>query len=344
MSIKQKLAGKRAWRTGVGLLAGVVLGAGLLSNFAGSAPVPGEDANRYPNRPVKIIVPVSAGGSADKLARTVAQKLGEKWHQSVVVENQPGASSAIGNAAVAHARGDGYTLLLSGDALSLNALQPGKLPYDPGKDLQGVTKAVVNPQLLVVRPGLGVKTFQEFVALVKQRPGEISLALPGGTGSLQHLAVELLNERIGAKTNQIPYPGGGPATLDVLGGHVDAMLITLAAATENVRNGKLVALAVTTPYRSKALPDVPTIQEAGLPDYVVESWQGFSVPASTPRAIVDRINHDVVAVLREPETAALLENLGFTIAATSPEAVDQTVRDDITTYRRVIASAEVKLK
>lgn len=340
MSIKRK----SAVRVGLGLIAGVVLGAGLLSNFAGSAPLPGEDVNRYPNRPVKIIVPVSAGGSADKLARTVAQKLGEKWQQSVVVENQPGASSAIGNAAVAHAKGDGYTLLLGGDALSLNALQPGKLPYDPVRDLQGVTKAVVNPQLLVVRPGLGIKTFQEFVALVKQRPGEISLALPGGTGSLQHLAVELLNERIGARTNQIPYPGGGPATLDVLGGHVDAMLITLAAATENVRNGKLVALAVTTPYRSKALPEVPTIQESGLQDYVVESWQGFAVPASTPRAIVDRINRDVVAVLREPETATLLENLGFTIAATTPEAVDQTVRDDIATYRKVIATADVTLK
>ncbi|MGV2909592.1 tripartite tricarboxylate transporter substrate binding protein [Achromobacter sp. AGC25] len=344
MSVIRRWFRPSGWRAGVGLLAGVMLGAGLLSNFAGSAPVPGEDANRYPNRPVKIIVPVSAGGSADKLARTVAQKLSEKWHQSVVVENQPGASSAIGNAAVAHARGDGYTLLLSGDALSLNALQPGKLPYDPVKDLQGVTKAVVNPQLLVVRPGLGVTSFQEFVALVRRRPGEISLALPGGTGSLQHLAVELLNERIGAKTNQIPYPGGGPATLDVLGGHVDAMLITLAAGTENVRNGKLVALAVTTPYRSKALPQVPTIQEAGIAGYGVESWQGFSVPASTPRAIVDRINRDVVAVLREPETAALLENQGFTIAATTPEAVDQTVRDDIATYRRVIASAEVKLK
>lgn len=122
------------------------------------------------------------------------------------------------------------------------------------------------------------------------------------------------------------------------------MLITLAAATENVRNGKLVALAVTTPYRSKALPQVPTIQEAGLPGYVVESWQGFSVPASTPRAIVERINHDVVAVLREPETSALLENLGFTVAATPPEAVDETVRDDIDKYRSVIASAEVKLK
>ncbi|QYJ19122.1 tripartite tricarboxylate transporter substrate binding protein [Achromobacter sp. ES-001] len=334
---------KSAWRLGLGLAAGVVVGAGLLSNFAGSAPVASEDANRYPNRPVKIVVPVAAGGSADKLARTLAQKLGEKWRQSVVVENQPGASSAIGNAAVAHARGDGYTLLLAGDALSLNALQ-ASVPYDPVKDLQGVTKAVVNPQLLVVRPGLGVKTFQEFVALVKQRPGEISLALPGGTGSLQHLAVELLNERMGAKTNQIPYPGGGPATLDVLGGHVDAMLITLAAATENVRSGKLVALAVTTPTRSGALPDVPTMPEAGLPDYAVESWQGLSVPASTPRAVVDRINRDVVAVLREPDTAALLENLGFTIAATAPEAVDQTVRDDIATYRRIIASADVKLK
>lgn len=332
------------WRAGGGLLAGVVLGAGLLSNFAGSAPVPGVDVQRYPNRPVKIVVPVAAGGSADKLARTVAQKLGEKWQQSVVVENQPGASSAIGNAAVAHARGDGYTLLLGGDALSLNALQAGKLPYDPVKDLQGVTKAVVNPQLLVVRPGLGVNTFEEFVALVRKKPGEISLALPGGTGSLQHLAVELLNDRMGAKTNQIPYPGGGPAMLDVLGGHVDAMLITLAAATENVRNGKLVALAVTTPYRSKALPQVPTIQESGLPDYVVESWQGFVAPASTPRALVDRINQDVVAVLREPETAALLENLGFTIAATTPEAVDQTVRDDIATYRRVLASSDVTLK
>ena len=330
-------------KAGLGLAAGVVVGAGLLGNLTGAAPAPSQDVDRYPNRPVKLVVPIAAGGSADKLARTVAQKLSEKWGQSVVVENQPGASSAIGNAAVAHARGDGYTLLLGGDALSLNALQPGKQHYDPLRDLQGVTKAVVNPQLLVVRRGLGVRYFEEFVALVRSRPGEISLALPGGNGSLQHLAVELLNERIGARTNQIPYPGGGPATLDVLGGHVDAMLITLAAATENVRSGKLVALAVTTPYRSKALPEVPTMQEAGLADYAVESWQGFVVPASTPRPLVERIHRDVVAVLREPETAALLEGLGFAIAASSPEAVDQTVRDDIATYKRVIATADVKL-
>jgi len=327
-----------------GLSAAIAVSAGLaLWSGSGAAPVTTEEAARYPNRPVKIIVPVAAGGSADKLARTVAQRLGERWQQSVVVENQPGASSAIGNAAVAHAMPDGYTLLLSGDALSLNALQSTRA-YDPERDLVGVTKAVTNPQLLVVRPGLGVKTFQEFAELVRKRPGEITLALPGGTGSLQHLAVELLNERIGAKTNQIPYPGGGPASLDVLGGHVDAMLITLAAATENVRSGKLVALAVTTTYRSKALPDVPTLQEAGLKDYEVESWQGLSAPAGTPKAVIDRINRDVVAVLREPTTAALLENLGFTLAATAPQDVDLTVSKDIATYRRVLSGTGVALK
>ncbi|MFJ1298960.1 Bug family tripartite tricarboxylate transporter substrate binding protein [Pseudomonadota bacterium AL_CKDN230030165-1A_HGKHYDSX7] len=329
-------------RSGLGVVLAVAAGLTLWSG-SGAAPVASEEAARFPNRPVKIIVPVSAGGSADKLARTIALRLGEKWQQSVVVENQPGASSAIGNAAVAHAKPDGYTLLLSGDSLSLNALQSSRA-YDPQRDLAGVTKAVTNPQLLVVRPGLGVKTFQEFAELVRKRPGEVTLALPGGTGSLQHLAVELLNERIGAKTNQIPYPGGGPASLDLLGGHVDAMLITLAAATENVRTGKLVALAVTTTYRSKALPDVPTLQEAGLPDYEVESWQGLSAPAGTPRPVIDRINRDVVAVLREPETATLLENLGFTLAATPPQDVDRTVAEDIATYRRVLASAGVALK
>ncbi|SEK11795.1 tripartite tricarboxylate transporter substrate binding protein [Achromobacter sp. NFACC18-2] len=333
---------KTLLKSGLGAVFALAAGLALWSG-SGAAPVAVEDASRYPNRPVKIIVPVAAGGSADKLARTVAQRLGEKWQQSVVVENQPGASSAIGNAAVAHAKPDGYTLLLSGDALSLNALQSTRA-YDPERDLVGVTKAVTNPQLLVVRPGLGVKTFQEFAELVRRRPGEITLALPGGTGSLQHLAVELLNERIGAKTNQIPYPGGGPASLDVLGGHVDAMLITLAAATENVRSGKLVALAVTTSYRSKALPDVPTLQEAGLKDYEVESWQGLSAPAGTPKAVIDRINRDVVAVLREPATASLLENLGFTLAATPPQDVDRTVSEDIVTYRRVLAGTGVALK
>ncbi|OZI43626.1 ABC transporter substrate-binding protein [Bordetella genomosp. 5] len=329
-------------KSGLGAVLAVAAGLALWSG-SGAAPVPGEDAARFPNRPVKIIVPVSAGGSADKLARTIALRLGERWQQSVVVENQPGASSAIGNAAVAHARPDGYTLLLSGDSLSLNALQSSR-GYDPQRDLTGVTKAVTNPQLLVVRPGLGVKTFEEFAELVRKRPGEVTLALPGGTGSLQHLAVELLNERIGARTNQIPYPGGGPASLDLLGGHVDAMLITLAAATENVRTGKLIALAVTTRYRSKALPDVPTLQEAGLPGYEVESWQGLSAPAGTPRPVIDRINRDVVAVLREPETATLLENLGFTLAATPAQDVDRTVAEDIATYRRVLAGAGVALK
>ncbi|MES2483193.1 MAG: tripartite tricarboxylate transporter substrate-binding protein, partial [Pseudomonadota bacterium] len=208
------------------------VGLGATHSFA-SAP--------YPTRAVRLIVPVAVGGSADKLARTLAQKLSESWGQRVVVENVAGASGSLGAALVAKSAPDGHTLLLGGDSLSLLALQPKNLTFDPLKDLVGVVKAVVNPQLLLVRPGLGVNNLEQFVALAKSRPGQVSLALPGGIGSLQHLAVELLAQRTGIKLNSVPYLGGGPAMVDVIGGHVDATLITLAAATEYVRSGKVTA-------------------------------------------------------------------------------------------------------
>lgn len=297
----------------------------------------------YPARSVRLVVPVSPGGSADKLARTIAQHVSEQWPHRVVVENVPGASSTIGTAQVAKAAPDGYTLLLGGDSLAINVALPKGLTYDPLKDLTGVVKAVVNPQLLLVRPGLGVKDFAGFAALVRSRPGEITLGLPGGKGSSQHLAVELLNQRLGTKTNNIPYPGGGPVLLDMLGGHIDATLITLAAATEHVRAGKLVPLAVTTSERSRALPDVPTVQQAGLDGYVVESWQGIVAPAATPKPVIEKLNRDVVAVLRRPDVASQLEQQGFAIAAGSPADVDETVRRDSRTYTQLVASAGIVL-
>lgn len=296
----------------------------------------------FPSKSVRIVVPVSAGGSADKLARVLAQRLGDTWKQTVVVENLPGASSSIGTSQVVRAPADGYTLLLGGDQLAVSPAIGTALPYNASTDLKGITKAVVNPQLLVVRPGLGVRNFGEYVALLKQRSQPITLALPGGNGSLQHLAVEMLNAKLGVKTNNIPYPGGGPATLDVLGGHIDAMLITLAAATENVRAGKLVALAVTTQERSKALPDVPTLQELGVKDYVVESWQGLLVPSKTPPAVIEQIHRDTVAVLRDPSISRQLEDLGFNIAASTPGEVDATITRDIDTYRRAAQAAQIK--
>ncbi|MGD9946660.1 MAG: tripartite tricarboxylate transporter substrate-binding protein [Burkholderiaceae bacterium] len=322
------------------LHAGTAALAGAALGFGNAAPA---RAAAFPSRPVRIVVPVAAGGSADKLARVLGQRLSDQWKQTVVVDNVPGASSSIGTAQVVRSPGDGHTLLLGGDQLSVAASLGVTLPYDATKDLKGVIKAVVNPQLLVVRPGLGVASFDDYVKLLKSRPGKVSLALPSGRGSLQHLAVEMLNGRLGTRTNNIPYPGGGPATLDVLGGHIDAMLITLAAATENVRAGKLIGLAVTTPARSKALPDVPTLQELGVSGYAVESWQGLLAPSATPAAVIEQLNQETARILREPDIARQLEDLGFNIVATSPTDVDRTIVRDIGVYRQVVASAQIRV-
>ncbi|SHG89294.1 Bug family tripartite tricarboxylate transporter substrate binding protein [Pollutimonas bauzanensis] len=324
----------------------ILLQAGLAGLFApalAARAAAGDPPPSFPVRNVRLVVPVAAGGSSDKLARTLAQRLSELWGHTVVVENLPGASSAIGNGHVARSVPDGYTLLLGGDSLSLGAVQGKLLSYDPTKDFTGITKAVVNPQLLAVGASSGIKTFQEFVALAKSRPNKVTLGLPSGLGSLQHLAVELLGQRVGIRLNNIPYPGGGPAMLDVLGGHIDSTLITLAAATQNVRAGKLVALAVTTSYRSDALPEVPTLQELGLDGYAIESWQGIVAPAGTPQAIVDKIHRDTVSVLRQDKVASQLEGLGFKIAASTPQEVNDTIIRDIGIYKKIAADAGITL-
>ena len=213
------------------------------------------DVTNFPSRTVRIVVPVAPGGSADKLTRTLAEKLSTLWGQSVVVENVAGASGTIGAARVAKAAPDGYTLLQQGEGITLNGILFKNLPYNTQKAFTPVIKAVVNPQILVVNPGTGLYTFADYLARAKSQPESISLGLPGN-GGIAHVAHEILAQETGAKVNYIPYPGGGPATQDVLAGHTNATLITLAAVTEFVRAGRLRALAVTTNYRSAALPDV----------------------------------------------------------------------------------------
>ncbi len=266
----------------------------------------------YPSRPVRIVVPVAPGGSADKLARTLATKLSEKWQQPVVVDNVVSASGTIGASQVAKAKPDGHVLLLGGEGVTLNASLFRNLPYDTSCAFRGVTKAVVNPQVLVVRPDLGVRSFQDYVSLARRKPGELALGLPGN-GGIAHVVHEMLSRQVGMKVNYIPYPGGAPATVDLLGGHIDATLITLAAVTDYVRAGKLTALAVTTPYRSRALPQVPTLAEAGAAGFAVESWQGLLAPAATPAAVVERINRDVTAVLHDATTRSQLEDAGHVV-------------------------------
>ncbi|XAH23799.1 tripartite tricarboxylate transporter substrate binding protein [Xylophilus sp. GW821-FHT01B05] len=304
---------------------------------------PADDAAAYPSKPVRIIVPVAAGGSADKLTRLVADQLGILWKQPVVVENVAGASGTIGAARVAKAPADGYTLMEQGEGLTLNAILYRHLSFDTDTAFVPVIKAVVNPQILVVNPQTDLRSFADYLARAKAQPESISLGLPGN-GGIAHVAHELIAQQTGAKVNYIPYPGGGPATIDVLAGHTNATLITLAAVTEYVRAGKLRALAVTTPYRSPALPDVPTMAEAGLPGFSVESWQGFFAPAGTPPAVVDKINRSIQTVLQQPEIRARLEDMGFKVAGGSPADLAASLRNERPRYSKAILTAGISLK
>jgi len=300
-------------------------------------------AEDFPNKTVHIVVPIAPGGSADKLTRLLAERLATLWGQAVVVENVAGASGVIGSAKVAKAAPDGYTLLQQGEGLTLNSILFNQLPYDRDRAFTGLIKAVVNPQILVVNPKTGIKTFKDYLATAKARPGTISLGLPGN-GGIAHVAHEIITQETGAKVNYIPYPGGGPATVDVLAGHVDATLITLAAVTEYVRAGRLHPLAVTTPYRSAAVPDVPTMAEAGLPGFSIESWQGYFLPAGTPARIVDKINADIQAVLKQPEVKAKLEDMGFRVNGGAPSELEATLREERVRYVRAIRGAGISLR
>jgi tripartite-type tricarboxylate transporter receptor subunit TctC len=302
-----------------------------------------QDTAPFPNRPVRIIVPVAAGGSSDKLTRLVAERLSVLWGQSVLVENVAGASGIIGSTRVAKAAPDGYTLLQQGEGLTLNAIMHKELPYDPQRAFTPVIKAVVNPQVLVVHPATGMHSFAEYLARAKAQPESISLALPGA-GGIAHLAHEIISQETGARVNYIPYQGGGPAALDVLGGHANATLITLAAVTEYVRAGRLRALAVTTSYRSPALPEVPTMGEAGLPGFALESWQGYLAPAGTPAPVLEKINRDFQAVLRQPEVRARLEDLGFKVAAGPAAELGATLQREHARYSQVVRSSRIALK
>ncbi|CAN7341601.1 tripartite tricarboxylate transporter substrate binding protein [Variovorax paradoxus] len=320
------------------LLGGLALA--VLHPFTAAA---ADEAAGFPSKPVHIVVPVAAGGSADKLTRLIAERLTERWGQNVVVENVAGASGTIGAARVAKATADGHTLLQQGEGLTLNAILFERLPYDGQKAFTPVIKAVVNPQILVVNPKTGINDFRSYLARAKAQPQSISLGLPGN-GGIAHVAHEMIAQDTGAQVNYIPYSGGGPATLDVLAGHVDATLITLAAVTDHVRAGKLRALAVTTGYRSSALPDVPTMSEAGLPGFAVESWQGYFAPAGTPAAVVAKINRDIRAVISAPETQAKLEDMGFKVAGGTPSDMARTLSAERLRYAKTIQTAGITLR
>lgn len=311
----------------VQLLAVVVMQALLMPGAA--------DAQDYPTRPVRVIVPFSPGGAVDGPMRLIAQELGKRLGQPVVVENKPGAGATIGTDVVAKAAADGYTLLLASQTNAISATLYAKLPFDPIEDFTPVTLIGREPGVVVVNPSVPARTLQEFVAYVKAHPGEVNYA-SSGNGSGQHLFAALLASRTGMKMNHVPYRGSGQATTDLLSGVVSMAIPGTAGMVGHIKAGKLRALAVTGAARSPQLPDVPTVMESGVPEFEAYVWMGLLAPKATPPAIVDRLNRDVVAVLGEDAVKRYMANAGIEIVGSTAADFGRFFRAEKALWAKVI--------
>jgi tripartite-type tricarboxylate transporter receptor subunit TctC len=295
----------------------------------------------YPDKPIRIIVPFSPGGATDMLARAVGQKLQESWGQPVIVENRPGAGGNIGAAAGAKAAPDGYTLTLV--AMGFMAVNPhvyANLTYDSIKDYAPITQLVSAPLLLVVNPAVPVQNFQEYTRLVKSEPGKFLLG-NGGTGTAQHLGGEYLDMVAGMKSVHVPYKGSAPATADLLGGQVQAMLDNMVTLIPHVKAGKLRAIAVTSKERVSILPEVPTVSESGLAGFETGTWYGIVAPAGTPKDIVDRLNREIVRILGLPDVRESFLKQGLQPVGNSPEDFAKYIEAERTKAGRIVKAANV---
>ena len=297
----------------------------------------------YPTKPVKIVVPFTAGSATDILARTFGQKLSEAWGQPVIIENHPGAGGTIGAAIVAKSAPDGYTLLVHSAAQAYNPSIYPNLSYDTAKDFVEIVPLAGQPNVLVVAPATGFKTVSDLVAAAKAKPGELNFA-SAGTGSGTHINAEKFRLSAGIDVVHIPYKGTPEAITDTMTGRVTYFFSPISAALPNVRDGKLVALGVSTAKRSSALPNVPTIAESGLPGFDYNLWVGVFAPAGTPADIVDKINRDVGRVLQTPEAKERLAALGAEAMPMSPAEFRRFVRNEIDDSAKVIKAAGIKVQ
>lgn len=306
---------------------------------AGSAAL----AQDYPAKPVRLIVPFPPGGGNDTIARLIGQKLAPVLGQQVLVDNRPGAGGTIGAELAAKAPADGYTLFLAGVAShGINPNLRKKLPYDPVRDFNGVSLIASAPLLVVVHPSLPVKTVKQLIALAKARPGAINFASNGAGGS-SHLAVELFKMMTGTDMVHVPYKGLSSALTDLLSGQVQVMFSSAVAMLPQVRAGRLRAIAMTGNKRSPAIPDIPTVAEAGVPGYETGSWYGIVVPARTPRPVIERLGREVAAITRSPEISGRLTAEAVIPVGSTPDEFDAYIRKELARWARVIAAAKITL-
>lgn len=317
-------------------LAAIVLAAGTA---AAQAPAAGA---AYPAKPIRLVVPFTPGGSTDILARAIGQELTKAWGQAVIVDNVPGAGGSLGADKVAKATPDGYTLLMGHiGTLAVNPSLYPSLPYDPVKSFAPVAWVARVPNVLVVNPQVAARSVTELVALAKSRPGQLNYG-SGGNGSAANLATEYFKLQTGTSLLHIPYRGTAPAVNDLIGGQIHVLFTGAPAVLSQIKNGQLRALAVSSPQRLPALPDLPTVAEAGYKNFEADQWYGVVAPAGTPREIVARLNAQINLSLNSAELKTRLNNEGAVATPTTPEAFGKHIVSEIARWKPVIQSGRVK--
>jgi tripartite-type tricarboxylate transporter receptor subunit TctC len=299
------------------------------------APGMSAQAQGYPVKPVRLVIPYPSGGGADILGRIVAQKLGDAWGQQVLADNRGGANGIIGTEIVAHAPPDGYTLLFPSSPHTVNLSMVAKLPFDTVKDFAPIALVGTTPYILVVHPSMPVRSVRELIAFAKARPGQIDYA-SGGAGGSPHLAMELFKSMTGIRLEHVPYKGVGPALVDVVGGQVQVFFSNSAPAMPHIKSGRLRALGTSGAKRAAVAPDIPTVAEAGVPGFEASAWFGLLAPARTPRAVVDRINAEVNKFMRTREVQERIHALGAEVLLSTPEEYAQIIDADIRRWGKLV--------
>ena len=308
--------------------------------FAFSLGYGGALAQPYPSKPIRVIIPFGPGGPSDLLARTVGQKLTEAWGQPLMIDNRGGANGVLGSELAAKSAPDGYTLVMATNGThGINASLYPKLPYDTVKDFAPITRLGQSPYLLVAHPSLPVRTVKELIQLARGRPGEITCS---SGGSVSQLAAELFKKTAKINLTVVPYKGNAPAVTAVMSGEVSLVFGGIAQATQLVKAGRLRALGYASLQRSSVLPEVPTVAESGLPGFEAGAWYGLLAPGATPRPIVERLNSEIVRILRLPEIQQKLRGEGYELPADTPEQFAAVIRAELVKWAPIVRDAKLR--
>jgi len=299
-------------------------------------------AQAYPDKPIRIVVPFSPGGTTDMVGRVIGAKLGELMGQPVIIDNKAGGGTIIGTENLARSPADGYSIMLVTPDFTINPALRSSLPYDTRKDFAPIALIATYPMIMVANADQNIGSIRDLIAQAKAKPGQINFA-SAGNGSMPHLCAELFNSLAGVKLTHIPYKGNGPAITDLLAGRVSVLFSGGPPVEPHVKSGKLKMLGVTTAQRHATMPAVPTVAEAGVPGYEVTAWFGFIAPAGLPDAVVRRLNTEIGRALAAPDVREKLASLGANLGASTPDAFRKVIDDEIAKWSRVVKEAAIKI-